>query len=267
MVKGAAESASNYIGEKATAIKEGVGRAFSNAFEYITAGAKRISEKAKEIGKKYGPALGEMALKVFDLGKKVLSGISEFSSKIVNKILDVIDKIVSIPTTIIDRLSVVSEKIIQNIADNFNKIIEIPTNIINSFSVVSEKIIQNIKDAVSSIKITSEINYNFPEKIKSSFENLDLNVSNNLAAMESLSERSIDILSKLLQVNIKHTEILQQIRQAIVSMPQGNSQPGIVPLGNSPGGGNSVIPKSDPLDSIFFTDISNNDLTYSSSNV
>lgn len=267
VVKDAAKSASNYIGEKATAIKEGVGRAFSNAFENITAGAKIISEKAKEIGSKYAPVIGKIALRVFDLGKKILNRVTDFSSKVVNKIINVIDKIASIPTTIIDRLSVVAEKIIQNMADSFTKIVEIPTNIINSFSVVSEKIIQNIKDVVSSIKITSEINYNFPEKIKSSFENLDLNVSNNLAAMESLSERSIDILSKLLQVNIKHTEILQQIRQAIVSMPQGNSQPGIVPLGNSPGGGNSVIPRSEPLDSIFFTDIANNDLTYSPSNV
>jgi hypothetical protein len=238
VVKGAAESASNYIGEKATAIREGVGKAFSNAFENISAGAKRMSEKAKELGKKYGPAIGGMALRVFDLGKKVLKGITDFSSKIVNKISDVI-----------------------------NKIIEIPTNIINRLSIVAEKIVQNITDAVSNIKITSELNHNFPEKVKSSFENLDLNVSNNLAAMESLSERSIDILSKLLQVNIKHTEILQQIKQAIVSMPQGNSQPGIAPFGNSPRGGNSVIPNSEPLDSIFFTDISNNDLTYSSSNV
>lgn len=238
VVKDAAESASNYIGEKATAIKEGVGKAFSNAFENISAGAKRMSEKAKELGKKYGPAIGGMALRVFDLGKKVLKGISNFSSKVANKFLDVI-----------------------------NKIIEVPTNIINRLSIAAEKIVQNITDAVSNIKITSELNHNFPEKVKSSFENLDLNVSNNLAAMESLSERSIDILSKLLQVNIKHTEILQQIKQAIVSMPQGNSQPGIAPFGNSPRGGNSVIPNSEPLDSIFFTDISNNDLTYSSSNV
>ena len=179
-----------------------------------------------------------MALRVFDLGKKVLNGIIDFSTKIGNKISDVI-----------------------------NKIIDIPTNIINRLSIVAEKIVQNITDAVSNIKITSELNHNFPEKVKSSFENLDLNVSNNLAAMESLSERSIDILSKLLQVNIKHTEILQQIKQAIVSMPQGNSQSGIAPFGNSPRGGNSVIPNSEPLDSIFFTDISNNDLTYSSSNV
>ena len=159
----------------------------------------------------------------------------------------------------------------KKINDNLNKIGSKYEPVINETLLrlfnLGEKILNRISDAISNVKITSEINHNFPEKVGLSLENLDLNVSNNLAAMESLSERSIDILSKLLQVNIKHTEILQQIRQAIVSIPQGNSQPNMIPFGNSPGGGNSIIPNSEPLDSMFFADISNNDLTYSPSYV